>query len=407
MKIVLVHRHGPGQFVHLACHLANAGWQVSFLCEAMNVRLPGIRTLRQPATPPPPAMPFAQYHQEVGLKAAKTLDSLVREEGVPDIVYGHIGWGSMMFARDVLPETPLIGYCEHYYHATGRDVGFAPDEDITLAKRTQLRLRNAAQLATLDQLDAAISPTRWQKSAFPVAYHHKIGVCHEGVDTRRCRPNPNAELTLPDGRVLGTGDQVITYVARDLEPYRGFPTFMRAAAKLAKENPDVVFVVAGGDGISYGQPRADGRKWRDVMLDETGIDQSRIHFLGQIPHDQLIRMYQISSAHIYLTYPFVLSWSMLEAMACGAPVIASDTGPCQEVIRDGHNGLFTDFWDSDTLAEKMAFCLTRQNDLGRMRGQARKTIIDHFDLELCLDKQTSLLERMVSADMGPSARPRM
>ncbi|QPO11971.1 glycosyltransferase [Thalassospira sp. A40-3] len=396
MKIVLVHRHGPGQFVHLACHLADAGWQVSFLCEAMNVRLPGIRTLRQPVTAPPPAIPFAQYHQDVGLKAARTLESLVREEGAPDIVYGHIGWGSMMFARDVLPKTPLIGYCEHYYHATGRDVGFDPDDEITLAKRAQLRVRNAAQLTTLDQLDAAISPTKWQKSAFPAAYHHKIGVCHDGIDTHRCQPNPNASLTLPDGRVLTTRDQVITYVARDLEPYRGFPTFMRAAAKLAQQNPDAQFVIAGGDGVSYGQARKDGRTWRDVMMAETQIDPSRIHFLGQIPHDQLIRMYQISSLHVYLTYPFVLSWSVLEAMACGAPVIASDTGPCHDMIRDRQNGLLTDFWDSDALAMKMSFCLAHRDDLTPLRERARKTILNHFDLRRCLDRQTTLIENMAS-----------
>ncbi|AXO12847.1 glycosyltransferase [Thalassospira indica] len=396
MKIVLVHRHGPGQFVHLACHLADAGWQVSFLCEAMNVRLPGIRTLRQPVTAPPPAIPFAQYHQDVGLKAARTLESLVREEGAPDIVYGHIGWGSMMFARDVLPKTPLIGYCEHYYHATGRDVGFDPDDEITLAKRAQLRVRNAAQLTTLDQLDAAISPTKWQKSAFPAAYHHKIGVCHDGIDTHRCQPNPNASLTLPDGRVLTARDQVITYVARDLEPYRGFPTFIRAAAKLAQQNPDAQFVIAGGDGVSYGQARKDGRTWRDVMMAETQIDPSRIHFLGQIPHDQLIRMYQISSLHVYLTYPFVLSWSVLEAMACGAPVIASDTGPCHDMIRDRQNGFLTDFWDSDALAMKMAFCLTHRDDLTPLRERARKTILNHFDLRRCLDRQTTLIENLAS-----------
>lgn len=396
MKIVLVHRHGPGQFVHLACHLANAGWQVSFLCEAMNVRLPGIRTLRQPVTAPPPAMPFAQYHQEVGLKAARTLESLVREEGAPDIVYGHIGWGSMMFARDVLPKTPLIGYCEHYYHATGRDVGFDPDDEVTLAKRTQLRLRNTAQLTTLDQLDAAISPTRWQKSAFPAAYHPKIGVCHDGIDTHRCQPNPNASLTLPDGRVLSARDQVITYVARDLEPYRGFPTFMRASAKLAAQNPDAHFVVAGGDGISYGPSRADGRTWRDEMMAETQIDPSRIHFLGQIPHDQLIRMYQISSGHVYLTYPFVLSWSVLEAMACGAPVIASDTGPCHDMIRDRQNGFLTDFWDADGLAAKMAFCLAHREDMGPLRERARQTILNHFDLRRCLDRQTTLIENLAT-----------
>ncbi|RCK48903.1 glycosyltransferase [Thalassospira profundimaris] len=400
MKIVFVHRHGPGQFVHLACHLANTGWQVSFLCEAMNVRLPGIRILRQRVTPPAPTTPFGQYHQEVGLRAATTLDALVREEGPPDIVYGHIGWGSMMFARDVLPATPLIGYCEHYYHASGRDVGFDPNDQVPLQKRTQLRLRNVAQLASLDHLDAAISPTHWQKSAFPDAYHHKIGVCHDGIDIHRCRPNAQASFTLPDGRVLTREDRVITYVARDLEPYRGFPTFMHAAVRLAKRDPSVQFVVAGGDGVSYGQVRRDGQKWRDVMMAETGLDPSRIHFLGQISHDQLVRVYQISSAHIYLTYPFVLSWSALEAMACGALLIASDTGPCHDIISDQQNGLLTDFWDSDSLAEKMAYCLENQERLAHLRENARKTITNRFELHKCLQRQTSLIERMVAGKVG-------
>lgn len=397
MKIVFVHRNGPGQFVHLACHLANAGWQVTFLCETMNVRLPGIRTVRQRVTPPPPSTPFANYHQELGLQAATTLDALVRQEGPPDIVFGHIGWGSMMFARDVLPKTPLLGYCEHYYHAYGRDVGFAPEDKVTLAKRTQLRLRNSAQLATLDHLDAAISPTRWQKSAFPSVYQSKIGVCHDGVDIHRCRPNPEAQLTLPDGKVVSTGDKVITYVARDLETYRGFPTFMRASAKLAAIDPDVQFIVAGGDGVSYGTPRNDGRKWRDVMMEETGLDASRISFLGQIAHEQLIRLFQISAAHIYLTYPFVLSWSVLEAMACGAPVIASNTGPCLDIIKDRHNGLLTDFWDSDALVEKMKLCLTEPGTLTPLRQEARRTITGNFALQNCLEQQTSLIERLISS----------
>ena len=399
MKIVFVHRHGPGQFVHLACHLANAGWQVSFLCEEMNVRLPGIRVLRQRATPPPPATSFAQYHQELGLQAATTLDALVRQEGPPDVVFGHIGWGSMLFARDVLPNTPLLGYCEHYYHADGRDVGFAKDEKVSLAKRTQLRLRNSAQLSTLDHLDVALSPTSWQKTAFPDAYQHKIGVCHDGIDIHRCRPNPQATLKMPDGRVLRAGDPVVTYVARDLEPYRGFPTFMRSAAKLAARNPDAIFVVAGGDGVSYGTPRTDGRKWRDVMMEETGLDPSRIYFLGQISHEHLIRLFQISAAHIYLTYPFVLSWSVLEAMACGAAVIASDTGPCHDAIKDRHNGLLTDFWDADALANKMIYSLENPAQLMPLRQQARRAITQHFALQKCLEKQTSLIERLAAGEI--------
>ncbi|MDP2698141.1 glycosyltransferase family 4 protein [Thalassospira sp.] len=394
MKIVFVHRRGPGQFVHLACHLANTGWQVSFLCETMNVKLPGVRVLRHRTAPVLPATQIPEYHSAVGMNAATTLENLVTQEGAPHIVFGHIGWGSMMFIRDVLPTTPLLGYCEHYYHAEGRDVGFATDAAIPLSKRTHLRLRNAGQLLTLDQLDAGISPTRWQKSAYPAAYQPRIGVCHDGIDVHRCRPDDTARLPLPDGRVLTRETPVITYVARDLEPYRGFPEFMRAAALAATRHPDMLFVIAGGDGVSYGTPAPDGRPWREVMMTETGIDPARIIFLGQIPHDQLVRLFQISRAHVYLTYPFVLSWSVLEAMACGALVIGSQTPPVEEIIRSGKNGLLTEFADTEHLTEQMIEAVDMPDRFIDIRKAARRTIVENFALSHCLDRQTALLERL-------------
>lgn len=400
MKIVFVHRRGPGQFVHLACHLANTGWQVSFLCEGMNVKLPGIRVL-QHRTADAQAdhgkpLSHIDLHTRIGHQAADTLAALVAWEGKPDIVFGHIGWGSMMFARDVLPDTPLLGYCEHFYHAKGRDVGFDPHEQVSLQQRKQLRLRNSSQLLTLEQIDAGVSPTQWQRAAYPRLMRGKIGVCHDGIDMQRCKPDASVKFALPDGRIIDRNTPVVTYVARDLEPYRGFPQFMRAAKKVTRSHPDALFLVAGGDGVSYGAPAPDGRPWREIMLEETGIDPSRIVFLGQIPHEQLISLFQVSRAHVYLTFPFVLSWSVLEAMACATLVIGSNTGPVEEVIAHGKNGLLTDFWDPDLLANQIGDVLDHPARYEPMRHFGRQLVNHKYDLQRCLTRQTGALEHLAA-----------
>jgi glycosyltransferase involved in cell wall biosynthesis len=277
----------------------------------------------------------------------------------------------------------------------GADVGFDPADRIDAGERMRLRLRNSAQLLTLDALDAAWSPTGWQRMLYPQAYQERIGLCHDGIDIETCRPDPQARFRLPNGRVLAPGDPVVTFVARDLEPYRGFPQFMRAAALVARERPDVTFVVAGADGVSYGRPRSDGRTWREAMMAETGLDPSRVVFLGTIPKADLIRLFQVTTAHVYLSYPFVLSWSVLEAMACGALVVGSATPPVQEVITDGVNGLLAPFFDERALADTVARAIDRRRpSLQALRQAARDTIVARFGLDACLSRQITAIERL-------------
>lgn len=398
MRIVFIHRRGPGQFLHLAPYLASEGWEVTLICETMDRPLPGVRTVRHRAEHAPhgradatPHFATPEQHVRIGYRVAETLDALARIDGPPDVVYGHMGWGGLLFAKDVLPQTPLLAYCEYYHRPEGGDAGFDPADAVTRDDRQRLRLRNSAQLLTLDAMDGGISPTRWQKGRFPAAYQNRIAQCHDGIDVRLCRPDPQARLTLPDGTVLRAGDPVVTYAARDLEPYRGFPEFMRAAARVAQAHRDVRFVVAGGDGISYGRPPAHGRNWREVMMAETGLDPARITFLGTIPHAALIRLFQVSAAHVYLTYPFVLSWSVLEAMACGALVIGSATPPVAEVIEDGTNGLITPFFDIDTLAARMREALDSRTTFSALRAGARRTIAERFALDSRLRRQQALI----------------
>ncbi|BCP53270.1 glycosyl transferase [Kaistia sp. 32K] len=406
MKILFIHRRGVGQFEHLAANLASAGNEVTLITESVDRRLPGVRIVRHRAEPPATlaairTSPLAttEHHVRIGLRVAETLDALVRAEGPPDMVVGHIGWGSMMFVKDVVPRAPALGYCEFFYRAEGADVGFDPEDVIDLDVRQRLRLRNAAQLVTLDAIDAGISPTGWQRSRYPENYARRIAVCHDGIDVHRFRPDNRHGLTLPDGRVIKPGDPVVTFAARDLEPYRGFPQAAKAAERVLARHKDAIFVFVGGDSNSYGASRRDGKSWKDAVLEETPLDPARVFFPGQVPHETLTRLFQISAAHIYLTYPFVLSWSVLEAMSCGALVIGSETAPVQEVIRHGQNGLLVPFFEPEAIAETVLDVLARPQAFADMRRQARQTIIERYALDRCLSRQRSIMAQMFGASM--------
>ncbi|MHA7776926.1 glycosyltransferase [Roseibium sp. M-1] len=408
MHIVFVHRHGPGQFVHLARRLIADGWAVTLICETLDRPVPGVRVLpyggdagstARPRTAPGRAdIPYL----DAGRRVAGILEKLGRHGRKPDLVMGHIAWGGMMFVKDALPDVPAMGFCEYYFKPKGGDIGFAQSETPTLQQRQTLRLRNAVQLATLEQLDAGISPTRWQKSRYPAEFQSRIIVQHEGIDTTRARPDAMASFRLPDGRLLSAGDPVITFAARDLEPYRGFPQFMQAAARVAGRIPEAQFVVAGGDGVSYGHKPSEGQSWRQRLLAETGLPPDRIHFVGQVPHRDLVRLFQVSAAHVYLTYPFVLSWSFLEAMACEAPIIASNTAPVKEVIRHGVNGKLADFWDTEALADEICATLRDPASHLAMRKEARRTAVSRFELSACVLRQQALLRRLSHPAGNPS-----
>ncbi len=274
---------------------------------------------------------------------------------VPDVIIGHPGWGELLFVKDVFPQAHLIAYFEFLYAAEGRDTGFDPEFPMQADARYKLRIRNSSQLHALAACDAGISPTFWQRSTYPSHEQSRIRVIHEGLNLEVLCANPDASFRLPNGSMLTRKNKVITYVSRQLEPYRGFHIFMRALPELQKRLPDAHFVIAGGDGVSYGTPAPKPYKsYRQMLLAEVGdkLDHDRTHFVGRIPYLEYISLLQISSLHIYLTYPFVLSWSMLEAMACGAPILGSATPPVQEIIRDGENGFLFDFFDREQLVER-------------------------------------------------------
>ncbi|MFD1795681.1 glycosyltransferase [Paracoccus aurantiacus] len=389
MKILFVHQNFPGQFPHLAPALQARGHEVVAMTDQKNERPSPVRVVRY-KTPEdqtcsqPFATPYAN-HVERGYMAARGARALRDRHGyTPDVIIGHSGWGETLFLKEIWPDAKLLVYAELLYRTRGQDVGFDPEmtPDIDMS-RFSTTARNAHLAMGILQCDAALAPTRYQADSFPPELRQKITVIHDGIDTDVMRPDPQASVTLPGGLRLKAGDEVLSYVSRSLEPYRGFHVFMRALPKVLAARPDAHVVLIGGDGVSYGGKPKDAESWKAKMLAEVGdgLDLSRVHFLGRIPYRDYRRVIQIARVHCYLTYPFVLSWSLTEAMAAGAYIVASDTAPVRELIVDGRNGRLVPFFDTAALSDALIGGLAQRDDKAEaMRHAARQTILDGYDL---------------------------
>ena len=410
MKLLFIHQNFPGQYAHAARHLVHAGHEVSFITQPRQARIEGVRKLEYR---PRPALGSAAhpYLRELenavanGLEVAKLCHWLDRDKFVPDIVIGHNGWGEILYVKDVWPQVPLLGYFEFFYRAGGSDVDFdrefPPEADAAL----RLRTRNAVNLLGLDAVDWGQSPTEWQRAQYPERHRDRITVVHEGVDTELVRPDPTARLWLGNGRCLSRADEIVTYSARDLEPYRGFHAFMRVLPEVLERRPTAQVLIVGGDGVSYGRQSQQATSYREQLLAELDgrLDLRRVHFLGHLPYRQYLTVLQISTVHVYLTYPFVLSWSLLEAMAAGCLVVSSRTAPVQEVMRDGGNGFLVDFFDLDGLASRVVEVLSLEDSVAvKIKAAARQTVLDRYDLNtVCLPAYLALLRRLVGRKFEP------
>ena len=405
MIYLLIHQNFPGQYKHLARALADdASNQVYFISRANDNWMRGV-TRRIYVDQAPATLQCHPYVTELdravhaGEAVAQECMKL-RDEGiVPDIVIGHSGWGETLFVRDVFPHVPVLANFEYYYHAQGSDVDFDPEFASIFTSAARLHVRNSVNLLAFESATHGHSATRWQHGLHPAHMREGITVLHEGVDTARVRPDPHATLELPElGLKLSREDEIVTFVARNLEPYRGFHVFMRALPALLAERKKARVLIVGADGVSYGSPPAPGTTFRETLLAELGdrLDTSRVHFLGQIDYEQYLKVLQISSAHVYLTYPFVLSWSFLEAMSAGCIVVGSRTAPVMEVLEDGVNGFAVDFLSHDALASCVGSILAKRRRLGRIGTQARATVLEHFDVEtVILPRWRALIHRLV------------
>lgn len=405
MKILFIHQNFPAQYRHIAAVLGqSAGHQVVALGDVVNIKrrpkIPGVNLVGYPV--PASASPRTHHYVRPLEGAVRRGQGVVRaclelrKHGFePDVIYAHPGWGEALFLRDIYPKASITLYCEFYYRAGGADVGFDPEFPSSLDDTFRVRIKNATSLLSLEAADAGLSPTQWQRRAFPREFRNRIEVVHEGVDTDVVKPEPATEVILAEKKLkLTAQDEVVTYIARNLEPYRGFHIFMRAVPEIQKRRPRAHVLVVGDEGVSYGQALPKGQTYKQKMLDEIGgkIDMNRLHFLGPVPYETLLRVYQISSAHVYLTYPFVLSWSVLEAMAAGCAVVASRTAPVEEVIADRKNGFLVDFFKPEEVAARVDEVMENGPDVLAVRKQARRTVVGRYDLRrVCLPAHLELL----------------
>ncbi|MBC7987344.1 MAG: glycosyltransferase [Sphingomonadaceae bacterium] len=410
MNILFIHQNMPGQFKHFAPLLArDQANKVVFLTKRPDIQLPGV--VKATYKPPRDASPEThQYLRRLenavryGQQTARAMIELKKKGLAPDLIIAHPGWGESLFCKDIFPETPIISFCEFYYRGRGLDVDFDPEDPADLDAVCRSRIRACHLLSSVEACDAGVAPTEWQKSTHPAVFHDKIEVIFDGIDTDTVRPDPAASFTLPDGRTLTRDDTVITYVARNLEPYRGYRSFVRALPEMLRLQPKAEIIVVGGDEeVSYGsQPKDEEHKtWRAKMDAEVEYDHARVHFVGKLPYSDYLSVLRISAAHIYLTYPFVLSWSCLETMACEGLLVASATPPVQEVIQHGRNGLLVDFFDPKAIARQVDEAIRYPIRFEGLRQAARKTVLDGYTIKDCLPKWLGLIEKVTGRPALP------
>ncbi len=407
MNILFIHQNFPGQFKHLAPALAARGHG----CTALTLKVKeevtwnGVRVLPY-ALPKRPAQQTHPWLIDLDTKVTRgeacwrAARDLAAGGYVPDLILAHHGWGESMFLRDLWPGARMALYCELYHQAGYPHLDFDPEfksrePDV---QPLRIRLKNLGNHLHFPLAEAGISPTAFQADTFPPEFRDRITVCHDGIDTDWSAPDPKVTLSLKGHLEYSRDTEIITFINRNLEPYRGYHVFMRALPDLLRARPNARVIIIGGDEVSYGSAPPKGQTWKQIFRDEvqghiSAEDWRRVHFLGRIPHDQFTRVLQISRVHVYLTYPFVLSWSLMEAMSCGAAIVASDTAPVREVIAHGRTGRLVDFFDRKALVREVCDLLDDPQARARLGTAARALMVERYDL-----KRTSLPRQLAWVD---------
>jgi glycosyltransferase involved in cell wall biosynthesis len=396
MHVLFVHQNFPAQFGHVAQYLIDRhGWRATFVSQNVHAPFGGVEHVRYQTRGGATAQThyFSRTFENAIWHSQGIYDALrARPDIRPDLIVGHSGFCSTVFLRE-LYDAPIVNYFEYFYRTTGTDMDFRPDFPPTEANRLRVRARNATLLLDLDNCDAGYSPTWWQRDLLPRQYHDKVRVIFDGIDTSLWRPIPGQARRLGD-RTFPDDVRIVTYAARGFESMRGFDIFMKVAKKLCDRRRDVIFLIAGEDRGCYGSDdRVTGCKsFKQWVLAQDHYDLSRFHFLGLLPPAELAAMFRLSDLHVYLTVPFILSWSLLDALACGATILASDTPPVREVITHGQNGLLAGFFDVDGLADTASRVLDAPDQHRPLGAAGVELIRQRYSMDVCMPQMLALYE---------------
>ena len=402
MKLLFIHPSFPGQFKFVAPHAAKVGHEVVFLSMRTVNSLRSVRQISYSVgaaeqTQTALLQPSADVLSHA-LAARRVAELLLGEGFYPDVIIVHPGWGEAMFIKDVFPKAKLIAFLEYFFTHKSGFSGFDGSSDDVDAS-AMLRIRNAPWLQALNEADWNVSPTRWQKSLFPETYQDQITVLHEGIDCGKFSPVIEATLALPNGKLLKKGMEVITFVSRYLEPIRGLNTALRAAKIVLEQRPLAQVLVIGEDGRSYGNRPRDGKALSTSLLEELDLPPERVHFLGTVPQSTIVTALQISMVHLFLTYPFLISWSVLEALACECVVVASDTGPVRDIITNQVNGILLDFFDHEAFASTACKVLSAPTSFTHLGNAGRAGMLADFNGAINMRRQLSMIENIAAGGL--------
>jgi glycosyltransferase involved in cell wall biosynthesis len=415
LKFFFVHQNFPGQYLHIVRSLladnerSPGTHEIVFMTEPNGNHMPGVRKVTY-AKPP---TPLAEAHRDsrdfdTAMRRAENCAAgarqILRLGFTPDIIIGHHGWGELLNLPDVFRGVPILGYFEFFYNIEGGDVNFDPEFPMPVELFSSVRAKNGVNLLALTLNQHGQVPTRWQKKTYPAWAQPQLNLLEEGVDLNTCKPNPalRRRTLTAAGVTVSPKQKLITFVARNLEPYRGFHTLMRALPAVLKARPDAIVSMVGGDEISYGAPHPHGT-WREVMLKELAgqLDLSRIYFTGKIPYADHLALLKRSDAHVYFSYPFVASWSLREALACGCLVIGGDTETVTEFVQHEKTGLVTPPLDPDRLAQTILSALETPKQFTPLRAAARAFAVDHLDMAAYLRHYRALIEQVSGKPLPP------
>ncbi|EEE35127.1 rb148 [Rhodobacteraceae bacterium KLH11] len=411
MKLLFVHQNMPGQYRELVQWLAAQGsHQLVFLTQRNPApQFAGVTTVVYHPHHRPDAYAYglSKVWEEatgVGFGVAMAARRLEQEQGFrPDLVLGHTGWGELLFLKQIWPDVPILGFFEYFYNLTGGLVGFDPEEPISDHTPFLLQARNAVPYASINTVDLGRVATQWQRDQFPGSFQSKLYTCHDGIRTDLLGPDPAVRIPLERlGRTVSREDEVFTYMARNMERARGFHIFMRALPKILRERPKARVIVIGGSDTSYGRKSGHAGGFRAELEAEVGhlIDWDRVHFVGTVPYDTFCQIVQLSRCHIALTMPFVMSWSLLEAMAMQTIVVSSDVASVREAITHGENGLLVDFFNPAALADQVIDVLTNPGTYTHIGPKARASVVERFDfLSRCLPEHVRQMNKLLPINL--------
>jgi glycosyltransferase involved in cell wall biosynthesis len=423
MHILYVHQNYPAQFGHIAQALVRKGWQCTYVSQTQPGMDNGVSKVQYHLTGGATrqtnfcsrTFENAVWHSQAVYEAVKNLPDLE-----PNLIVGHSGFGSTLFLRELFPRVPVVNLFEFYYRGHDADSDMDARRDLgweaTPIHYLRSSARNAMILLDLQNCQLGYTPTQFQRSRFPTEYQHKLRTIFDGInraiyhghDEKLRPPLESRQVRTLAGVRIEPHQPVVTYVSRGFESMRGFDIFMRSAKIIAEQNPDVQFIIAGSEKISYGRDRdfLEGKQsFRDWVLAGQNYDLSRMHFVGTLPEEELAALLASTDLHIYLTVPFVLSWSMMNAMSCGAVVLGSSTAPVREMITDGENGLLADFYKPEEFAAKALEVLTDPSQFRPLGRAAEKLIADKYSLEVMLPRMMTLYEETTNRPGFQSTAP--